>query len=110
MSSKSFNLRVLARVQVQILVTNSFFLAKSSKETLQDKRASPTKKASAGTKEDVPAGMHHGDARGWGERVRPGCEKACYVGGLSYAGWLGIVSPQLRCTNTQTVVCQSHPA
>ena len=96
--------------QVRILVTNRFFLVKGGKGTLQDKRASPTKKSSAGTKEDVPAGMHHGDAHRWGERVRPGCEEAYYVGGLSYAGWLGIVSPQLKCTNTQTVVCQSHPA
>ena len=92
------------------MVANHFIPVKGGKGTLQDKRASPTKKASAGTKEDVPAGMHHGDARRWGEWVQPGCEEACYVGGLSYAGWLGIVSPQLRCTNTQTVVCQSHPA
>jgi len=99
---------VLARAQVRILVANHFILAKGGKETLQDKRASSTKKASAGMKEDVPAGIHHGDAREWGEKVRPGCEEACYIGGLSYAGWLGIVSPQLKCTNTQAVVCQSH--
>ena len=109
-SSKFFDLRVLARAQVRILVTNHFFLVKGGKETLQDKRASPTKKSSVGTKEDVPAGMHYSDACGWGEGVRPGCEKACHIGGLLYAGWLGIVSPQLRCTNTQAVVCQSHPA
>ena len=62
-SSESFNLCVLARVQVRILIANHFFLAKSGKGTLQDKRASPTKKSSVSTKEDVPAGMHHGDAR-----------------------------------------------
>ena len=101
---------MLACAQVRILVANRFILAKGSKETLQDKRASPAKKASAGTKEDVPAGIHHGNARGWGERVWPGCEEAYYIGGLSYAGWLGIVSPQLKCTNTQAVVCQSHPS
>ena len=101
---------MLASAQVQILVTNCFFLVKGGKETLQDKRASPTKKSSGGTKEDVPAGIHYSDAHGWGEGVRPGWEKACHVGGLSYAGWLGIVSLQLRCTNTQAVVCQSHPA
>ena len=109
-SSKSFDLRVLVRVQVQILVTNCFFLVKGGKETLQDKKASPTKKSSAGTKENVPAGMNYSDVCGWGDGVRPGCKEACHVGGLLYAGWLGIISPQLRCTNTQAVVCQSHPA
>ena len=78
-SSKSFDLRVLARTQVQILVTNYFFLVKGGKETLQDKRVSSTKKSSASTKEDVPAGMHYGDAHGWGEGVQPGWEEACYV-------------------------------
>jgi len=111
-SSKSFDLRVLACLQVRTLVTNCSFLVKGEKGALQDKRATPTKKATADTKglaKDVPAGMHHSEAREWGRGMWPGWEEACHVGGLSYAEWLGIVSPQLRCTNTQAVVCQSHP-
>ena len=108
MSSESFNLRA----QVRILLTNRFILVKSEKGALHDKRATPTKKATADTKslaKDTPAGMHYGEARKWGRGMQPGWENVCHIGGLSYAGWLGIVSPQLRCTNTQTVVCQSHP-
>jgi hypothetical protein len=94
-----------------MMLTNRFILVKGEKGSLRDKRATPTKKAVADTKglvKDTPAGMHYGDAREWSRGLRPGWRNACHAGGLSYSGWLGIVSPQLRCTNTQTVVCQSH--
>ena len=60
-SSESFDLRVLARAQVQILLTTCFILVKGEKGALQDKRATPTKKATADTKglaKNTPAGMH----------------------------------------------------
>ena len=66
MSSKSFNLCVLARAQVQMMLTNHFILVKGEKEALRDKRATPTKKAVVDTKglvKDTPAGMHYGEAR-----------------------------------------------
>ena len=75
MSSESFNLRVLARAQVQIMLTNHFILVKGEKEALHDKRATPTKKAAADTKglvKDTPAGMHYGDVHEWGRGMQPG--------------------------------------
>ena len=54
------------------MITNCFFLIKGAKRTLQDKRASPTKKSFAGTKslaDEVPTGIHYGDAHKWGEGV-----------------------------------------
>jgi len=71
------------------LVTNHFFLVKGAKETLQDKKASSTKKSFAGMKglvDEVPAGIHYGDVRRWGEGVQPGWEKVHHAGGLSYTG------------------------
>ena len=75
MSSESFNLRMLARTQVQIMLTNHFILVKGEKGALYDKRATPTKKAATDTKglvKDTPAGMHYGEARKWGKGMRPG--------------------------------------
>ena len=74
-SSKSSNLRVLARTQVRIMLTNRFILVKGKKEALHDKRATPTKKAAADTKglvKDTPAGMHYSEARKWGRGMQPG--------------------------------------
>ena len=65
MSSESFNLRVLPRAQVQMMLTNCFILVKGEKGALCDKRATPTKKAVADTKglvKNTPAGMHYSEA------------------------------------------------
>ena len=75
MSSESFNLRVLARAQVRMMLTNRFILVKGEKGSLRDKRATSTKKAAADTKglvKDTPAGMHYGEAREWGRGMQPG--------------------------------------
>ena len=75
MSSESFNLRVLARAQVRMMLTNRFILVKGEKGSFRDKRATPTKKAAADMKglvKDTPAGMHYGEAREWGRGMRPG--------------------------------------
>ena len=75
MSSESFNLRVLARMQVRMMLTNRFILVKGEKGSLRDKRATPTKKAVADTKglvKDTPAGMHYSEAREWGRGMQPG--------------------------------------
>ena len=75
MSSESFNLRVLARAQVQIMLTNRFILVKGEKGALCDKRATPTKKAVADTKglvKNTPTGMHYGEAREWSRGMQPG--------------------------------------
>ena len=104
---------MLARAQVRILFTNRLLLVKGAKKTLQDKRASPTKKSSAGTKslvDEVPASMHYSEVCEWGEGGAAWVGKVRHAGCLLYAGWLDIVSPQLRYTNTQAVVCQSHLA
>ena len=74
-SSKFFDLRVLARAQVQILLTTCFILVKGEKGALQDKRATPTKKATADTKglaKNTPAGMHYSEVCEWGRGMRPG--------------------------------------
>ena len=75
MSSESFNLRVLARAQVRMMLTNRFILVKGEKGSLHDKRATPTKKAVTDTKslvKNTPAGMHYGKAREWGRGMQPG--------------------------------------
>ena len=75
MSSESFNLCVLARTQVQIMLTNCYILVKGEKGVLRDKKATPTKKAAADTKslvKDTPAGMHYSEAREWGRGMQPG--------------------------------------
>ena len=75
MSCESFNLRMLARSQVRIMLTNHFILVKGEKGSLCDKRATPTKKAVADTKglvKDTPAGMHYGEVRKWGRGMQPG--------------------------------------
>ena len=75
MSSESINLRVLARTQVRMMLTNRLILVKGEKGSLCDKRATPTKKAAADTKglvKNTPAGMHYGEAREWGRGMQPG--------------------------------------